>query len=319
MVRILELEEYAAKNNIPIMMKDGIEFLLDFIKDNEVTSILEIGSAIGYSAIRMALLNKNIRVTTIERDLERYNEAVKNIHDFNLEEQITIINDDAFNVELNQKFDLIFIDAAKSQYIKFFEKFKANLNCNGYIVSDNLNFHGLTKVDLKDLSRNVRGLVRKLNSYIEFLETNTEFSTTFYEIGDGVSVSKRKEDEMKKNAFTLIELLGVIVILAAVMLIAFPPILNQIQKSQGGVDEATKTIIINAAKLFVDQNDDEFKTVNGNIYCKSFDDLITSGLLTKGMISGSEDALDDKLIKISYNNGYVYEIVNTADCTSNTN
>lgn len=187
-----ELEKYARENNIPIMMKDGIEFLLDFISRNNIKNILEIGSAIGYSAIRMALLNKNIKVTTIERDLKRYEEAVNNIKKYGLENQIIIINDDAFNVELNDKYDLIFIDAAKSQYIKFFNKFKLNLKQDGYIVSDNLNFHGLVNTDPASLSKNVRGLVRKLNDYIEFLKKHDEFETEFFDLGDGVGISHRK-------------------------------------------------------------------------------------------------------------------------------
>lgn len=191
MVRILDLEEYAQKNNIPIMMSDGIEFLLDYIKNNNIKNILEIGSAIGYSAIRMALVDGDIKVTTIERDEERYNEALKNIKDFNLNNQVSIILSDAFDVDLDDKYDLIFIDAAKSQYIKFFEKFKENLNDDGVVVSDNLNFHGLVHEDEKNLSRNVRGLVRKLNNYVDYLKNNKEFETTFYDIGDGVSVSKR--------------------------------------------------------------------------------------------------------------------------------
>lgn len=192
MVHIRELEEYAKINNIPIMEHDGIEFLIDYIKNNNVKNILEIGSAIGYSAIRMCLVDDSITVTTIERDINRYNEAIKNIKKFNLEKRINIILDDAFNVELNDKFDLIFIDAAKSQYIKFFEKFKVNLSINGVIVSDNLNFHGLVHTKEHIESRNVRGIVRKLNNYIEFLKNNEEFDTTFYEIGDGVSISRRK-------------------------------------------------------------------------------------------------------------------------------
>ena len=195
MVRILELEKYALENNIPIMMKDGIEFLTNYIKENNIINILEIGSAIGYSAIRMCLVNDNIKVTTIERDIKRYNEAIKNINEFNLNDRINIINDDAFNVELNDKYDLIFIDAAKSQYIKFFEKFKLNLKENGVIVSDNLDFHGLVNKDINLIeSRNVRGLVRKLNTYIEFLKNNKEFETTFYKIGDGISISKLKHE-----------------------------------------------------------------------------------------------------------------------------
>ncbi len=192
MVHIQQLEKYAKDNNIPIMEHDGIEFLLDYIKNNNVKNILEIGSAIGYSAIRMCLVDESITVTTIERDEKRYNEAVKNIKDFNLEDRINIILDDAFNVELDDMYDLVFIDAAKSQYIKFFEKFKLNLKDDGVIVSDNLNFHGLTHTTEHIESRNVRGIVRKLNNYIDFLKNNEEFETTFYEIGDGVSISKRK-------------------------------------------------------------------------------------------------------------------------------
>lgn len=191
MVRILDIEEFASKNNIPIMMKDGIEFMLDYINKNNIKNILEIGSAIGYSAIRMCLVDSDIKVTTIERDEIRYNEALKNIKDFNLEDRINIILDDAFNVELNDSYDLIFIDAAKSQYIKFFLKFKNNLNKRGVIISDNLDFHGLTHKRQEEIpSRNVRGLVRKLNDYIEFLKDNKEFTTEFYEIGDGIAISK---------------------------------------------------------------------------------------------------------------------------------
>ena len=186
-----ELEIYAQENNIPIMQKEGIEFMLEYIKKNNILTILEIGSAIGYSAIRMALLNTNIKVVTVERDIKRYNEAIKNIKKFNLESQITIYNCDAFDLNLDEKFDFIFIDAAKAQYIKFFEKFKINLKDNGTILSDNLNFHGLTHTKEKIESRNVRQLVRKINNYIEFLKNNNEFTTQFYDFGDGIAISKK--------------------------------------------------------------------------------------------------------------------------------
>ena len=190
--KIKEMEEYAKEYKIPIMQHDGIEFLTNYIKENNIKNILEIGSAIGYSAIRMALVNKDIKVVTIERDEDRYNEALKNIKKLGVENQIEIILGDAFDINLNNNFDLIFIDAAKAQYIKFFEKFKHNLYNNGVIVSDNLEFHGLTHSDQSTLSRNVRGIVRKLNNYIEFLKNNEEFSTEFLKIGDGIGISTRK-------------------------------------------------------------------------------------------------------------------------------
>lgn len=192
MVSILDLEEYAKKNNIPIMMKDGIDFLTQYIKENHTYKILEIGSAIGYSAIKMGLVDEKVTIITIERDHERYLEAVKNIKLFHLDDRIQIIEKDAFDVELEEQFDLIFIDAAKGQYIKFFEKFEKNLKVGGVIISDNLNFHGLIH-SKEELSRNVRGLVRKLNNYIEFLKQNKQFKTEFLNIGDGISISIKEK------------------------------------------------------------------------------------------------------------------------------
>ena len=192
MVHIRQLETYAEEHNIPIMQKEGIEFLLEYIEKNNIHTILEIGTAIAYSAIRMALLSKQIKVVSIERDENRFSMAVQNVHDFHLEDQITLLFEDAMHTELSETFDLIFIDAAKSQYIPFFEKFKKNLNPNGVIISDNLSFHGLVETNEEIKSRNVRGIVRKIKNYIQFLKENEEFETTFYKLGDGVGVSKKK-------------------------------------------------------------------------------------------------------------------------------
>ncbi len=190
-IRISDLEEYARVFHVPIMLKDGIEFLLEYIKNNNIKNILEIGTAIGYSSIRMAQVNNDIKVTTIERDSNMYNEAIKNIKAFNLDNRINVIYSDALDVELNDKYDLIFIDAAKSQYIKFFEKFKHNLNDNGVIITDNLSFHGLVK-DSTNCSRNTKQLVKKIQNYIDFLKNNEEFDTEFISIGDGISITRKK-------------------------------------------------------------------------------------------------------------------------------
>ena len=191
-LRIENLEEYAKDNNIPIMQKDGIEFLCKIIKENNIKNILEIGTAIGYSAIKMALVNNDIKVTTIERNKQIFDIAVKNIENFNLKNRINIINEDALDIDIKDKFDLIFIDAAKSQYIKFFLKFDKNLNKNGIIVTDNLSFHGLVYDESKTNNRNTKQLVRKIRNYIEFLKNNENYETTFYSLGDGVSVSIKK-------------------------------------------------------------------------------------------------------------------------------
>ena len=196
MVRILdEIKDYAHKNNVPIMLDDGIEFLTNYIRENNIKNILEIGSAIGYSAISMALVSDDVHVTTIERDVNRYNEAIKNISKMHLEDRITLIFNDALNVRLTGKFDLIFIDAAKSQNIKFFELFERNLNNDGVIITDNMYFHGLVKKNEKEISsRNVRGIVRKIKDYITFLKENDNYETVIHDVGDGIAVSFKKGD-----------------------------------------------------------------------------------------------------------------------------
>lgn len=190
MGRLKALEKYAEENNVPIIQKEGLNFILNYIKENKVKKILEVGTAIGYSAINMALIDENIKITTIERNKEMFSLAKKNVKDFNLEKRINIIYADALEAEIKDKYDLIFIDAAKAQYIKFFEKYKSNLKEDGAIITDNLNFHGLANNPEEIHSKNLKALVRKINNYKEFLKENKEFKTNFYEKGDGISVSK---------------------------------------------------------------------------------------------------------------------------------
>lgn len=197
---IKEMERYAEANNVPIIERDSIEFIRKYIKLNKVKSVLELGTAIGYSAILMAECDKSVEVTTIERDEKRYREAVKNVNECGLDNQINIVFNDALEVNLaGHKYDLIFIDAAKGQYIKFFEKFENYLNPGGIIITDNLKFHGLVENKEGIESRNVRGLVNKIEKYIDFLKQNEDYVTKFYDIGDGISVSFRKNDENVKN------------------------------------------------------------------------------------------------------------------------
>ena len=192
---ILEMERYAGANNVPIIEFESIKFIMKYIKLNKVKSILEIGTAIGYSAILMANANDFCEITTIEKDDKRYREAVKNVNKSGFDKRIEVVYNDALDVNLaGHKYDLIFIDAAKGQYIKYFEKFCNYLNPGGVIISDNLDFHGLVKNKGAIKSKNVRGIVTKIENYIEFLKTNKDFVTKFYDIGDGLSVSFKKNE-----------------------------------------------------------------------------------------------------------------------------
>lgn len=190
---VKQIKDYADSNNVPIMIDEGIEYLMNYISENGIEKILEIGTAIGYSAIMMCSVDLKITVTTIERDRDRYLRAVENIKNVGLEDRVNLIFNDALEVNLEGKYDLIFIDAAKAQNIKFFENFEKNLSDGGTIITDNMNFHGLVGKDASQIeSRNLRQLVRKVKMYKEFLENNENFDTNFLDIGDGLAISKRK-------------------------------------------------------------------------------------------------------------------------------
>ena len=193
MKTINQIKEEATQTSIPIIMDEGMSFILDFIKKNDVEFILEIGTAVGYSAINFAKIRPDIRVFTIEYDIERYHEAVKNVVNCGLSHQITVFLGDALKFDFTEQFDLIFIDGAKSQYINFFEKYKNNLSEKGAFISDNLFFHGMVEDISKTKNYSTIKLIRKIRRYIDFLKANQEFETTFYELGDGVAVSKRKQ------------------------------------------------------------------------------------------------------------------------------
>ncbi len=191
MSNIESIKAYALENQVPIIKDAGLAFLLEQIKQFNVSSILEIGTAIGYSAIMMAQTGSN--VVTIERDPKMYEEAQKNINSLNLTDKIKVIHADAlmaFDQVKDNQFDLLFIDAAKAQYQKFFDIYTPLVKKGGIVVCDNLEFHGLVaNPDLSNCSRSLRALVRKLRNFRESLANNGAFQTKFYSIGDGMSVS----------------------------------------------------------------------------------------------------------------------------------
>ena len=183
-----EIEQYAKDNFVPIARKDFVAFLQKLVVDNNYTDILEIGSAIGYTTINLALLD-NVYVTTIEHDLNRYDLCIENIKNFNVENKVSAINDDALTVFISQKFDLIFIDAAKAKNILFFEKYRVNLNDNGIIIIDNMY--------LNDFKQHVSMKKRvfyeqKINELKEYLNKLTDFDVSYLPIGDGIAFLKKK-------------------------------------------------------------------------------------------------------------------------------
>lgn len=189
---IKEMEAYAKEYDIPIMQEEGIAFMCDFIEDHDIKHILEIGSAIGYSAIRMALLNDNMYVTTIERDETRFKKAQEFVARSGLKTRVNLIYGDALEIEVQGEYDMLFIDAAKAQYIKFFEHYEPYLKKRGFIITDNLKFHGF--VEHKELvtSRNLRQLVAKIQRFVDYLKTREDYDTKFLDFGDGIGISQKK-------------------------------------------------------------------------------------------------------------------------------
>lgn len=193
---IIEMERYAKEYNVPIIEKDSIKFIMKYIKLNNVKKILEIGTAIGYSGILMASVDDKIELTTIERDEKRYMEAIKNVKKCGLEHRIEVVFQDALDVNLiGREYDLVFIDAAKAQNIKFFEKFSHYLSPNGVIITDNIKFHGLVGNKSDELTKNQRSLASKIEEYIEFLKANKEYTTKFLDLGDGLSISYKNNEK----------------------------------------------------------------------------------------------------------------------------
>lgn len=185
---ISDMERFAKKENVPIMQKESLNYLISFIKQHDIKSVLEVGTAIGYSTVLIKEVVNNI--TSIERDEERYNIAVKNVELSNLN-NITLIKGDALDITITDKFDLIFIDAAKGKNKEFLDKFKSNLNENGYIIIDNMDFHGLVGKSMTIEKRRLRSLVKKIENFIKYMEEQTEFKVTKIDKGDGLYLLER--------------------------------------------------------------------------------------------------------------------------------
>ncbi len=188
-----KLSQYAKDNHVPVMMEDGLAFLLDQVRQAKVKNFLEIGTAIGKTAIAVASLDPEIQVVTIERDPKMIEAAKINIAESGLASQITLIEGDANEALPDFLADCIFIDAAKAQYQRFFAKYSPILSRNGIILSDNMNFHGMVDHPERTNNRNTKHLLKKIRMYREFLKSLEDFETTFMDVGDGVEYGDRKD------------------------------------------------------------------------------------------------------------------------------
>ena len=192
-IALLEIKEKALNDHIPIIMDDTLEYIYKLYNDKKISSILEIGTAVGYSAICFTkFLSPEGTIDTIERDEQRIEEAKINIKKAEVEKQINIISGDAVEIlpTINKKYDMVFIDAAKGKYPIFLEHALRLLKNDGIILADNILYKGYVMSDYNKHKQ--RTAVRNLREYIKETTEDPNLITEILEIGDGLAVSKRR-------------------------------------------------------------------------------------------------------------------------------
>jgi len=189
-----EIKTKAIKEGVPIIRDEGLAFLLNYISEHHCKQILELGTAVGYSAISMARLSKDIHIDTIEKDPDMYEQALKNIRENDLQDQISLFFMPIEDFVSAKHYDLIFVDAAKAQYGKYTEQFLDNLSEDGAMIYDNMIFHGLV-YDIDHItSRSLKSLVKKIVKFSEMVHNDERFDIMdFDNIGDGILVLTRRK------------------------------------------------------------------------------------------------------------------------------
>lgn len=201
--KIAKLKKEARAENIPAMLDDGIEILLKTVKEIKPQRILEIGTAIGYSGMAMLYYApQSCVLDTLEIDNERYKAALKNFAEAGLSQSVNCYLGDSA-VELpaiigDKKYDMVFIDAAKSKYLDCLISVENNISDGGVVVADNVYFRGMV-TDKEEPPRKYRAIVKNLRKFIDYISDNNKFDTVIYDKGDGVAVIKKQNKTIKLN------------------------------------------------------------------------------------------------------------------------
>ena len=191
-MKFTALKLYAEKNNVPITKDETIEFIVNYINQNNVKTILEIGTAIAYGSINMAMCDSVKSVTTLEIDTTNYREALQNIAKFNMLDKIDarLIDAKWYIEECDKKFDLIYLDGPKGQYINYLPRLLELLNPNGTIIADNIFFHGMATGEIVTPA-SCRSMVNGLRLYVDEVTHNEKLQSHIYQIGDGICVTRK--------------------------------------------------------------------------------------------------------------------------------
>ncbi len=193
MVTIEQVEVNAKANDVPVMFDDGMDLVLDYIREHPfIMRILEAGTAVGLSSMKMASLRENITIDTCEIDPQMYAQAVHNIKEAGLDDRVFCHLMDAAEYKSASYYDLFFIDAAKSQYMRYVRTFLPMSYVGSVFIFDNLSFHGIVDNPENSHNRSTIQMTRKIRKFRDWLFENEDFETTYYPyIGDGVAISVR--------------------------------------------------------------------------------------------------------------------------------
>ena len=189
------MRSYAAEHHVPIMEEQGIGELLELLQEQNPHRLLELGTAIGYSALRIAQALPDVRIDTIERDQERYHKALGFIQQSAMQDRVQVICADALELdiaELTPSYDAVFIDAAKGQYERFFNKYESLLAKGGIIYCDNMSMHGMVDQPIKEVPRRKRTMIRNIRAFREKMDGHPGFDCELLPVGDGLLVCRKK-------------------------------------------------------------------------------------------------------------------------------
>ena len=191
-----KIKEKALENHIPIIMDDTLEVIAKVLTEKKPKRILEIGTAVGYSAMCFSkYLAEDGLIDTIERDEKRIEEAKQNFKKVEVENKINLYEGDAVEIlpTLNEKYDVVFIDAAKGKYPFFLKEALRMLKQDGIIFADNILYKGYVMSDYNKHKQ--RTAVRNLREYIKETTENPNLETEILEVGDGLAISKMKSNK----------------------------------------------------------------------------------------------------------------------------
>lgn len=193
----VELEKYAARHHVPIMDQVSMHFVLTILQMRQPAAILEVGTAIGYSSMRMAAELPHATITTIEKEAEMVEQAKNNFKTYSYQQQINVLQGDGLDVmkdlaNQGSSYDCVFIDAAKGKYESFFELANDIISPKGIIICDNILFRGYVAGTDYPEQKRLQKLTEKLRRFNRSLLEDERYKTSIMPIGDGVSLSVKR-------------------------------------------------------------------------------------------------------------------------------